>query len=182
MRSEFEDDDRDKYDIIFRIGQQLKWIADTHGVAVVVVNHVKSGGDSWAEQSPMQYSSCGRKRMGVTSVPYGGTSPTLGFTWAHCVKTRIRLSKDARLVGSAGPAALASHSSSSSNSNSSSNLAHDHDPDQGGSEYGRDDGGGKRQVRSLYLEYDPGLPPRGCLYEITRAGVFGVPGSETEVD
>jgi hypothetical protein len=179
MRSEFEDDDRDKYDIIFRIGQQLKWIADTHGVAVVVVNHVK-GGDTWAEQSSMQYSSCGRKRMGVTSVPYGGTSPTLGFTWAHCVKSRVRLSKDPRLICSAGPAALASYSSSS---NSSNNLPHDHD--QGGSDSGCDDvagGSGKRQVRSLYLEFDPGLPPRGCLYEITRAGVFGVPGSLTEVD
>ena len=179
MRSEFEDDDRDKYDIIFRIGQQLKWIADTHGVAVVVVNHVKSGGDTWIEQSPMQYSSCGRSRMGVTSVPYGGTSPTLGFTWAHCVKTRVRLSKDPRLICSAGPAALASYSSSSSSSSSSSNnLPHDHD--EGGSDSVRDDG--KRQVRSLYLEFDPGLPPRGCLYEITRAGVFGVPGSGTEVD
>jgi len=85
LRSEFNTNEtkemKERTYILFKIAAQLKRLADTYSMCVIVINQVTATGFDEKDKSCVN-----------------DTTPTLGLAWSHCVNTRILLKRDASLA------------------------------------------------------------------------------------
>ena len=81
LRSEYNTNDtkemKERTYILFKIAAQLKRLADSYSMCVIVINQVTATGFDEKVKSCVN-----------------DTTPTLGLAWAHCVNTRILLKRD----------------------------------------------------------------------------------------
>lgn len=81
LRSEYHTNDtkemKERTYILFKIAAQLKRLADSYSMCVIVINQVTATGFDEKVKSCLN-----------------DTTPTLGLAWSHCVNTRILLRRD----------------------------------------------------------------------------------------
>lgn len=86
VRTEFDhtkfQDIMQRTEILFKIATQLKWLADTYKIAIIVVNQVTGGGQN----------------LPASSFGINENIPALGLVWSHCINTRICLYRDSTLL------------------------------------------------------------------------------------
>eukprot|EP01035_Chromulina_nebulosa_P017137 gene17137-22651_t len=77
VRSEYDTSNKEnmihRSNILFRISKQLKWLADTFNLAIVVVNQVSQS---------------------ISKQNQSRIKPSLGLAWSHCINARIMLSRN----------------------------------------------------------------------------------------
>jgi DNA-repair protein XRCC3 len=166
-RTEFDSSQRDdmkmRTAVLFSLAGKLKWLADTFGLAVVVVNQVTAGG----------FDNSGPRSSGMDN---GGAAradavPALGLVWTACVNTRILLRRHV------------SHSLSYGSNGFDPSTAPEgqgQGQGQGQQEYGGAGRGLEPAAataggqRSLHLEFSPFQGQSACSYCIARDGVHGL--------
>jgi RecA/RadA recombinase len=158
VRFEFQAKDmivaRSEY--LFKIAQQLKWLADTYKLVIVVVNQVTANFDSALSSSASS--------AGATS-----SNPALGLSWSHCISSRIRLYRNRSAFINVNENVSEKQSprddkdeisdnkfNSVKSTTSSSTLP---------SSYTR---------RLMSLEMSPCRALNQCFFEVRQGGVFGV--------
>lgn len=157
FRTEFDtsrmEDRLDRTRAYFTLATELKLLADTYRLCIVVVNQVTAAGFD----APEAFADPFRKLDPV---------PALGLSWSHCINVRIMLRKDNRGFLSVG-------NSSSEFAGEPENLlnrqANPHDQ--------LEDPSHGRTRRRFVLDFSPLCPPASCEYMITTGGVKGVPGT-----
>eukprot|EP01038_Epipyxis_sp_PR26KG_P005031 gene5031-7020_t len=199
LRFEFDNSKKDdmirRTCLMFKISQQLKWIADIFGVAVVVVNQVSASIESNNEGNyDFQNDS-------------NSNTPALGLAWSHCVNTRIFLTRnsiDARSIELANQEYDSNFANDDLNgkennlnasdeivgSNVSKESVIDNVPHQSfkhsttpisiirkrPSSFAALDHNiaSLKSSRLLILERSPRFPPKSCSFEINCGGIFGI--------
>jgi len=182
---------------LFKLSRQLKWLADTYRLCIVVVNQVTAIFDGGG----------GGGGSGASFFASGGndTTPALGLAWAHCVNTRIMLRRDATKILSIGGGADHSNGSGGGGGETwkygddgeeQENAKPRDQNGQGNSHGGRGSSSGSgaggvgnitaegpgngmangtiRSKRFLTCEFSPGAPRASCGFVIEVGGVLGI--------
>jgi DNA-repair protein XRCC3 len=87
---------KDRTSKLFCFSSNLKRLADSYKVAIVVVNQVTGGGftDKQEKQNALHNNNNNFFDMNKSTIP------ALGLAWSHCINTRIMLRKDENTVRS----------------------------------------------------------------------------------
>ena len=150
----------------FRLATELKLLADTNHLGVLVVNQVTAAGFDSAE--------------GGVSDPFRKIDPVpaLGLGWSHCVNTRIMLRRDCGNFLSLADCDQEEAPAHFGAENVQPEPNHAGGRDEAGVVSVVGARGGTR--RRLVLEFSPSCPSASCEFVITRGGVKGVQGTLVE--
>jgi len=161
---------------LYEVASQLKWISHQYGVSIVVVNQVTGSGFD-GEQEAFIGSTWGDLYTGLPPtaqrlMPIHGSIPALGYTWSHCVDTRIRLNPAFGGVSTASLHEPLQDIISDSNSNERVNQG----PSmaQQVSSVVFEETYAPRKIFQLRVEFSPRVPDCTCTYKIMRSGVQGL--------
>jgi RecA/RadA recombinase len=192
-RTEFDSSNRDDMKIrtatLFNIASKLKWLSDTFGMCIVVVNQVTAGGfnTTTVVDSPLvanmgNNSHFIRNNENAAAAPV----PALGLVWSTCVNTRILLRRHTMLHSTACATDGDSNTDATNNEakhgdkngNINANVtSRSNIPNE---EFKTDNNVGlsseshSNVKRSLHLELSPIQVYSSCSYEITSEGIRGV--------
>ena len=152
-RTEFDSSTREdmkaRTTVLFNIATKLKWLADTFGLVVVVVNQVTAGGFE----------------DGVGSDGQPMPIPALGLVWSTCIDSRIVLRRNHPLHSFYN--AMAHGDGSADEWKSGSGSASEAAPSAPSAPSGR-------SSRTLHLEMSPMQALSACSYEIAADGLHGL--------
>ena len=152
-RTEFDSSTREdmkaRTTVLFNIATKLKWLADTFGLVVVVVNQVTAGGFE----------------DGVGSDGQPMPIPALGLVWSTCIDSRIVLRRNHPLHSFYN--AMGHGDGSADEWKSGSGSASEAAPSAPSAPSGR-------SSRTLHLEMSPMQALSACSYEIAADGLHGL--------